>query len=306
MNLNNRLNKKSVFTKNDWCKIYSITDKNPPLDTTIVCDYVQLWLVRKGSCVITTNGKSKEVSKGEIILTPPGVSKLTEMLDSCEIICCDFSYEMFFHKENDVCSLPPDVANNAEIWNFLATEHALYTGFKPQTNIYEKIKKHMINMWTEYDRADIHYQDLIKIELMALLILLTREYKKSPLSADINILQERYKPMMERTIAYIEQNYSKNLTLEEVCKVSTVSKTYFSHIFKAMTHRTFIEYLTELRIQHAVELLKDPTISVTAIGFEVGFNDATHFSRTFKKLQGVSPRNCRIQMNNARENHLVK
>lgn len=58
-----------------------------------------------------------------------------------------------------------------------------------------------------------------------------------------------------------------------------------------------LSIIVNLRIQKAIELLKDPANSITWVGYEVGFNDSTHFSRTFKKIVGISPRTYRAIKN---------
>ena len=74
-------------------------------------------------------------------------------------------------------------------------------------------------------------------------------------------------------------------------------QTYFCYLFKLLTQQTLVEYIMNLRIQKAIELLKDPANSITWVGYEVGFNDSTHFSRTFKKIVGISPRTYRAIKN---------
>ena len=108
---------------------------------------------------------------------------------------------------------------------------------------------------------------------------------------------DKYKPMVEDAIRYVEAHYNEPLKLEDVCRISMVSKTYFCYLFKLLTQQTLVEYIMNLRIQKAIELLKDPANSITWVGYEVGFNDSTHFSRTFKKIVGISPRTYRAIKN---------
>jgi AraC-like DNA-binding protein len=69
-----------------------------------------------------------------------------------------------------------------------------------------------------------------------------------------------------------------------------MSKTYFCYIFKSLTGKTFTEFCTELRIHKAIELLNTTDMPITEICFNVGYNDVTHFCRTFKKTVGISPK----------------
>jgi len=88
---------------------------------------------------------------------------------------------------------------------------------------------------------------------------------------------------------YIKQNYSKALSLDEVSYYVNISPYYFSKIFKEGTGENFIEYLTNIRIEKAKELLSTSDYSMKEICVMVGYSDPNYFSRSFKKNVGVTP-----------------
>ena len=88
---------------------------------------------------------------------------------------------------------------------------------------------------------------------------------------------------------YIEQNYSKDLILDDVSKELQLSPYYFSKLFKKRTGKNFIEYLTDVRMEKAKELLRNSNKSMKEICMEIGYTDPNYFSRTFKKNVGVTP-----------------
>ncbi|MCR5650834.1 MAG: helix-turn-helix domain-containing protein [Lachnospiraceae bacterium] len=88
---------------------------------------------------------------------------------------------------------------------------------------------------------------------------------------------------------YIEENYVKDISLDDVAGYAEVSPYYLSRIFKEETGETFMEYLTSLRMKKAIELMKDPEYSIKDICSEVGYADPNYFSRIFKKSEGVTP-----------------
>ena len=104
---------------------------------------------------------------------------------------------------------------------------------------------------------------------------------------------DKYRSMVSAAIVYIDQHYAEAISLEDICRISMVSKTYFCYLFKMLTHKTFIEYLTDLRLERAMELLRQTNQSIIDISQAVGFRDSAHFSRTFKQARGVSPRDYR-------------
>ncbi|MGN0132360.1 MAG: helix-turn-helix domain-containing protein [Lachnospiraceae bacterium] len=89
--------------------------------------------------------------------------------------------------------------------------------------------------------------------------------------------------------AYINANFSREISLDDVSKEVDISPYYFSKIFKEETGENFIEYVTAVRIEKAKELLEQSTLSMKEICAQVGYADPNYFSRTFKKNVGVTP-----------------
>lgn len=94
--------------------------------------------------------------------------------------------------------------------------------------------------------------------------------------------------VVNQAIAYIEQNYSKKLTLQEVADHSYVSQWHLSKLINKHTDSSFYELLNSVRIEKAKELLADPSLKIGDIVEKVGFSDSAHFARVFKKYVGVS------------------
>ncbi|MGN8647249.1 AraC family transcriptional regulator [Gracilibacillus sp. HCP3S3_G5_1] len=94
---------------------------------------------------------------------------------------------------------------------------------------------------------------------------------------------------------YIESNYQRNITLEEVADEVGLSSYYLSKLFKEHFHITFVEYVTQTRIAKAKDLLLDDRVSLKEIALTIGYKDPNYFSRVFKKETGVSPSDYRKQ-----------
>ncbi len=92
---------------------------------------------------------------------------------------------------------------------------------------------------------------------------------------------------------YLQANYGKEISLDDVSREVNVSPYYFSKLFKEEAGVNFIEYLTGLRIEKAKQLLKDAGKSIKEISAEVGYVDPNYFSRIFKKQTGMTPREYR-------------
>lgn len=95
----------------------------------------------------------------------------------------------------------------------------------------------------------------------------------------------------ENAILYIREHYtSSTLSLSEVAHLVGMNKDYFSSLFKKDTGYGFVDYVNNMRIQKAKELLSTTNKKVYEVGMEVGFQDESYFSRVFKKSVGIRPK----------------
>ncbi len=92
---------------------------------------------------------------------------------------------------------------------------------------------------------------------------------------------------------YIESNYMKPITLDGVSSYVGFNTTYFSTVFKKETGNTFLEYLSNIRMNKSKELLKETNKNISTICEEVGYSDVKYFTRSFKKYTGLKPNEFR-------------
>ncbi|QNK41020.1 response regulator [Caproicibacter fermentans] len=98
------------------------------------------------------------------------------------------------------------------------------------------------------------------------------------------------KILAQHAIEYIEENYQKtSISVEDLCSFLHVSPTYFSTVFKRETGKSFVSYLTEVRLRQAVDLLNTTEDKTYVIAQKVGYAEPNYFSYVFKKKFGVSP-----------------
>ncbi len=112
------------------------------------------------------------------------------------------------------------------------------------------------------------------------------------MAASQNVLSKRAEKsgsIVETAKEYIRTYYRKDISLDDVSRVVNISPYYFSKIFKEDTGENFIEYLTNIRMNRAKELLDTTEYSMKEICSMVGYSDPNYFSRSFKKNVGVTP-----------------
>ena len=97
------------------------------------------------------------------------------------------------------------------------------------------------------------------------------------------------------SITFIEENMTRKLCLDDICREFSISKFYFSHLFKSQTGMTPNEYLSSIRISKSKSLLRSTDLSVSEIADNSGFNGSSYFIHYFKKQVGMTPLTYRNQ-----------
>ena len=95
--------------------------------------------------------------------------------------------------------------------------------------------------------------------------------------------------IIDQAVLYINKNYNKDISLADVSREVNISPYYFSKVFKDEMGENFIEYLTNIRIEKAKDLIKNSECSMKEICVMVGYSEPNYFSRSFKKKVGVTP-----------------
>lgn len=94
---------------------------------------------------------------------------------------------------------------------------------------------------------------------------------------------------LERAIRYINDNYETHIRLPMAANEAGMSVSHFEREFKEEMETTFVSYVNNLRINHAIKLLEDGRLSMSDIAFACGFSNQWHFNRTFKKITSRTP-----------------
>ena len=101
--------------------------------------------------------------------------------------------------------------------------------------------------------------------------------------------------IIEKIVSYIQANYMKNLTADDLAHHFGLSRTHMTRCFKEYTGFAPHEYITRLRIYNARYLLKTTDLSIDEISHQTGFSDSVYFIQVFKKSEGITPSKFRKQ-----------
>lgn len=100
---------------------------------------------------------------------------------------------------------------------------------------------------------------------------------------------KEYSLLIRKAINYINLNLNSNLTLSSIANNIVVNPNYLSSKFNKEVHESIASFINRRRIEESLKLMKNTSLSITAISEQVGFNDVNYFSKVFKKLLGISP-----------------
>lgn len=102
---------------------------------------------------------------------------------------------------------------------------------------------------------------------------------------------------IEKIIEYINNHFSRNISLSEAARMVNMTEMSFSRFFKTKTGITFMDHVLECRIGNAARLLIDTSQPISTIAYHCGFNNISNFNRLFKKRKGCTPKEFREDYN---------
>lgn len=105
--------------------------------------------------------------------------------------------------------------------------------------------------------------------------------------------KDGYSKTIKKSIDYIHKNYKQHISLQDISNYVFLSHEYFSRLFKEEVGENFSSYLTNYRMKKAESLIKNTDMKISQIAIEVGYTNASYFSRSYKKFKGISPEDDR-------------
>jgi len=95
---------------------------------------------------------------------------------------------------------------------------------------------------------------------------------------------------------FVKNNFQEDIPLIEIADMVSMTVPSFCRYFKKITNKTFVQFVNERRLVHASKLLTEQTMSITEVCFECGFNNFSHFNKSFKAFTGQNPSEYRKQL----------
>lgn len=238
---------------------------------------IEINYVRKGSCILHLDNESVTFREGEIMIITSDVNHLFEAgsegttLMQLESLPEIFSY-FNFNGEGETDGLSPTSVS------LFSQENRL---IKIVNNV--RVMRVVQRIVNELKTKGPYYQYLVVMSYAELLILIYRYMNEAYLPICTN-------ESLKKAITYIHLNYHSNIQIKLVAEHSGISERHLRSLFSQHMNLSPLDYLNQIRLNKAVELLRNTEMSIKEVCFQCGFQSPQYFSRIFKQQMGVSPR----------------
>lgn len=199
---------------------------------------------------------------------------------------------------NQICTY---IADAQQPWEYVwiefdglrAKETVELSGLCVNSPVYKAKYKDVAQTMKDEMLYIINHKDDSPFHLIGHLYLFIDSFAKSSAITQIsksNNLRDFY---IKEALSFIEQNFQNDITVEEIAACCGLNRSYFGKIFHEVLGKSPQEFLISYRMTKATELLKLTSLSIAEVGSAVGYSNQLHFSRAFKKIYGISPRQWR-------------
>lgn len=251
------------YTDNTFTKIHSH-------------DFLSIVYLLSGSCSYIVNDIPYKVKKGDILILNPGVTHGKIPETQSDLVEFHAGFENI-----QVKGLPYN--------------HLIFDNFTPifnNSSFDQEFFKCSMDILNEQSKNESGSDLILKSLGMKLLVLLLRATNINSRSMEKGTLNfEAYDKIsiVNTIIEFINENYMRELSLDVISQNMYLSPAYISKIFKEETGESPINYLIKVRLAKAADHIKEGNMTIKEVASAIGYNDAYHFSKLFKKYYGYPP-----------------
>lgn len=240
---------------------------------------IELNYVKKGSCRIILEEETVLFQEGDLMLLPSHVSHKFEAGEKgCTLMQLEFLPDIFWQL-NALQPLSTGEENTSfttPLWSLSKQKRLLK--MVDDVRIVQEIRT-VIN---ELQQQEEGYEYLVVLSYVELMVLIYRYVSRHVFPSDMNrILRE--------AIMYLKIYYASDVAMADVAAHIGVSERYLRKLFSQEFHLSPLGYLQRIRIDKAVELLKNTDLSVKEVAYLCGYHSSQYFSHVFKQYTGIRP-----------------
>lgn len=295
------MNHKKVYTKNGVVVIpkeaFFRPDENVFIHVSSDCsefvgvphkhEFIEIVYIFSGSAIHETPTNTYPVSKGDIVIVNyDTVHAFYEQESDEPFRCYDLMFTLDFFdytlvQANDF----KELFSSIFFYTLFPEEKAIGPDIHLSGNPFHEFGNLFNKTYLEFIGREKGSIELIRVYTMELLIKILRELDRKKQHK----VSDRQRSIVEKTIAYLRDNYRMHITLEEVGMHIFLNKDYLNRIFREEVGIPIHTYLQKLRVEEACKLLADTDMGTTEIAATCGFRDVKSFYSQFKRLVQMTP-----------------
>ncbi|REE55345.1 AraC-like DNA-binding protein [Paenibacillus taihuensis] len=250
-------------------------------------EHFELIYIEHGEVVYQIAGQPFPTKPGDLLFVNSGELHSAAPLHSSEsftVYAIVFNPSMLGLKEPHIVDLVAPYTNGLSM---------IANRIDQTDSWYPLLKQTCMQLAHEFGNKQHGYELAVRSYCQLLFTWLSREFTvKQRSSTEMSAFRSKTDQFKE-LLTYLESDLSERITVEQAASMVHMSPYHFCRMFKKMTGQTFVQYMNLNRINKAEYLLKHTSKSVTDIAAEVGCSSINSFSKLFRQLRGVSPREIR-------------
>lgn len=256
-------------------------------------DFFSLYLTRHGRGVHVIDGRSFAVARGDVYVMAPGMAHHFTDVHQLVFDTVHFQGGILEERERQVLAATPGFAELffAADWDARAQREGRLLHLLPDAAL--RIGEIWDGVHREWATGTPEGALLARFGFLRLLVELSRERASSP-------RRERVPPARDSSVAaalrILEAEFTQPLRIARLADAVFLSPDRFTEVFKESVGRTPRDYLTHLRVRHAIGLLQSSEMPVEQIAKESGFVDGPHLARILRRETGLAPRQIRREV----------
>ncbi len=255
---------------------------NTPLARSVSFSYhdsIEIQYIFSGKCTYFIRNKLYELEKNDLLIIHNNEPHCFVNSPKIEKLCLIISKDFLKNIENKQINLKPLLTCRKGF------AHKVRFPDPAETELLVVLKQ----LIKEYEDIKSNRQPFSGrlVYLFSMILKYHSEKKTINKKPALNTSQQKY---VKEALYFIDQNYTRDIDLNDLAKAVHITPTYFSHLFKKLTGNTFKDYLINKRISFAKEqIAKNPTEKIISAALFSGFSDLSNFNHVFKKLVGTTP-----------------
>ena len=155
------------------------------------------------------------------------------------------------------------------------------------------VRRMVMDIFAAWEERALGYRALCRARVTELLVYLCRRYGTESVPARDAVQRRRELERLQPALDYIEQNYAERISVAQLAQLLCLSPDRLGHLFRDGVGLAPLQYINEIRLRKAMNLLKTEEYTVTEVAQAVGFFDYNHFGRLFRRRYGCTPNQVR-------------